>query len=135
MKKVNSTTLSGDRWDGDYNFEWRDEGASRNEFEYALGRLDAKTYTLLTIHAEGDAHLTIAGGNGQYVVYATFDNEDFWNLIRSEDAGGTVILNAGGQEGDYPARQVVGMPEAHVAGLFFLDFNHLDSSHNWEKQQ
>lgn len=135
MKKINSRTLFGDRWDVDYSFEWRDEDATRNEFESALGRLDAKTYTMLTIQAEGEAHLTIAGGNGQYMVYATFDNEDFWNLIRSEEVSGTVILNAGGQEGDYPARQVVSMSEAHAAGLFFLNSCRIDFSHNWEKQQ
>jgi hypothetical protein len=57
---------------------------------------------MLTIVGDGESHLTIGGGAGQYVVYAAFDNEVFWNLFRPQDASGRIILVGGGQEGDFP---------------------------------
>jgi Immunity protein Imm1 len=134
MTNAKPSVLSGDRWDNEYNFDWRDENPTYSDFDFALERLDAKTYTMLTIQLDGDAHLTIAGGAGQYVVYATYDNEEFWNLLRPEAASGTVMLNAGGQEGDFSASQVVNLEDARSAGLYFLTKRRLDFSQNWEKQ-
>ena len=123
--------LFGDRWDGALNHEWRIEHASSADFEHALDRLDAKVHTLITVQREGEQHLAIGGGAGQYVVYATFDNERFWSLLRAQAATGVVMLNAGGQEGDYPASQVVTREQARRAGLAFLGTGELDPSQRW----
>jgi hypothetical protein len=125
--------LFGDRWDGVLNHDWRIEHASSADFEQALDRLDAKVHTLITVQREGEQHLAIGGGAGQYVVYATFDNEQFWSLLRALPATGTVMLNAGAQEGDYPASQVVTMAQARSAGLVFLATGELDPSQRWEE--
>ena len=95
--------IHGDRWKGVLNHEWRIECASSADLERALDQLDARTRTTVTIHCDGEQHLTIGGGAGRHVVYATFDNDQFWNLLRSQPATGMILLNAGGQEGDYPA--------------------------------
>lgn len=126
--------LSGDQWIGVYNQEWQHESPSSNAFSGALRNLDALKHTMLTIHANDEAHLTIAGGNGRYVVYATFDNEEFWNLLGTDTSTEMVMLNAGGQEGDFPARQVVDLNQAMSAGLAFLGSRQLDSSQGWERQ-
>jgi Immunity protein Imm1 len=131
MKKI---TLSGDQWSGIYNQEWQHESPSSDDFSNALRNLDALKHTMLTIHADDEAHLTIAGGNSRYVVYATFDNEEFWNLLGSGKSTEIVMLNAGGQEGDFPARQVVDLNQAMSAGLAFLGSQQLDSFQKWERQ-
>lgn len=126
--------LHGDRWEGMLNHEWRVDRASSADLELALDQLDARSHTMVTILREGEQHLTIGGGAGQYVVYATFDSEQFWNLLHSQPATGTILLNAGGQEGDYPAEQVVTKEQALVAGIAFLDAGRLDPSQQWQKQ-
>lgn len=125
--------MHGDRWDGIQCHDWQTENPIAADFEEALLRLDADVHTLLTIATDGETHLTIAGGSGRYVVYATFDNEEFWNLLRPEQASGTVMLNAGGQVGDFPAIQVVSLQQARSAGLVFLDSGQLDPGQSWEK--
>ena len=134
MSSLNPCRIHGDRWDGALNDEWQVDRASDSDFEEALLRLDAQVYTMLTIWDEDDAGLTIGGGAGRYVVYATFGNEDFWNLLRSEPADGMVLLNAGGQEGDFPANRVVDIEQAAAAGRVFLYSRRLDPSQRWQKQ-
>ena len=131
---TNMAWIHGDHWEGLLNHEWRIDRASPPDLERALDRLDARTYTMVTIQGDGEQHLTIGGGAGQYVVYATFDNEAFWNLLRPQPATGTVLLNAGGQEGDFPAAQVVSKEQARVAGLTFLRAGSLDPTQQWQKQ-
>ncbi len=126
--------IDGDRWEGVVNHGWIVDHASSTDLNRAIDRLDARIYTIVTIQVDGERHLTIGGGAGQYVVYATFDNEEFWNLIRSEPSAGTVRLNAGGQEGDFPAAQVVNKEQARAAGNRFLNECLLDPVQQWQKQ-
>lgn len=67
------------------------------------------------------------------MVYVTFDNEVFWNLLQPEQAEGTNTLNAGGQEGDYPASHVVSRERARQAGVTILQISELDPALEWEK--
>jgi hypothetical protein len=131
MKNI---TLTGDQWSGVYNQEWQRKNPTKDDFAGALSNLDASRHTMLTIRIDDEAHLTIAGGDGRYVVYATFDNEEFWNLLGSDTSTEVVMLNAGGQEGDFPARQLVELNQAMSAGLIFLGSQKLDSSQKWERQ-
>lgn len=68
------------------------------------------------------------------MVYATFDNCDFWNLLSVALDDDIVSLNAGGQEGDYPARHIVDLRDAQAAAQSFLEGLTLDPSLRWEKQ-
>jgi hypothetical protein len=130
----NRCHISGDRWEGLHGEGWDAEESSPQEFERMLLRLDAKQYTMLTIAAEDPTHLMIGGGNGKYVVYATFDNFDFWNLMRREPASGKVEIYIGGQDGDFSANQVVDLEQARSAGLVFLASVELDPTQEWKKQ-
>jgi hypothetical protein len=125
--------IVSDKWEGVMNHEEEIERPTPADFGHLLDRLDARTYTMIVLDAGGEHHLTIGGGAGQYVVYATFDNEEFWNLLRPELVAGTIMLNAGGQEGDYPAAQVVDKAYAAQAGRTFLMTGRLDSSMRWER--
>jgi len=129
-------TIFGDRWDDLRCEEWSISAASIADFDSALNRLDGRRHTLLTIVGEReDAHLAIGGGAGQYVVYVTPDNDEFWNVVSEREDDEVVLLVAGGQEGDYPARQVVDRETARAAGHAYLrDFSR-EPSVSWEKQK
>jgi len=134
MKNVNKLSLSGDLWDGPLNHDWKNHDPSIEDFDCALKALDALERTMVSIHYGDEACLTIAGGSGRYVVYACTGDENFWNLMRPDKEDGVVLLNAGGQEGDFPARQVVDFSQASAAGAFFFKFHQMDPSLYWEKQ-
>lgn len=134
MSDMNVRRIRGDCWDGVLNHEWHIDAPTVDEFEHALQRLDARCFTMLTIQGDGVLHMTIGGGAGRYVVYATFDNEEFWNLLCREPAKGIILLNAGGQEGDFPATHVVSIEQACAAGRVFLDACKLDPAQQWERQ-
>jgi hypothetical protein len=113
--------------------EWSVDDPMPEDVDVALERLDAETYTLMTLHAGEGHHLAVGGGRGQYVVYATFGDERFWTLVRREPATGTVLLNVGSQEGDYPAETVVSKDEARSAALAFLRTGQLDPTQHWRE--
>jgi hypothetical protein len=123
-----------DHWDGVFNREEIVETPTTADFDRLLDRMDGQIHTMIMLRRENDAHMGIGGGSGKYVVYAAFDNETFWNLIAPEREPGTVMLNAGGQEGEYPARQVVTQDRARQAGHTFLATGELDRSLRWEMQ-
>lgn len=134
MTSTRTRLVYGDRWTGVHNDEWEIDEATLEEFDQALDRLDARTYTMVTIQGDGEAHFSVGGGGGRYVAYATFDNEEFWSLLHPESSGGVILLNAGGQEGDYPAREVVSLEQARAAGRVFFLQQSLDPAQQWAKK-
>ena len=109
-----------------------DRFAILDDLDHALQRLDGNTHTLVILEGEGEAHLAVGGGGGRYVVYATFDNVAFWNLVDPGATTGSLIVNAGGQEGDYAVRQVVDLTHARAAAHGFFSRRELDPDQMWE---
>jgi hypothetical protein len=134
MSDMNKCQIDIDCWDGLQDCGWCIDPASLRDLDQALERLDSRKYTMVMILGEGEQHLTVGGGSGRYVVYATFDNEEFWNLLCADLKDGMVALNIGGQEGNYPARQVVDLEQARAAGRFFFERRQLDPAQHWERQ-
>ena len=130
-KMTNARRMSGDLWKGVQLNEWTVPSAGAEDLERALERLDAVAYTMITIDAADDHCLTVGGGAGKYVVVVTFDNQAFFTLLRRDPAAGIVMLNVGGQEGDYPAEQVVGVSQALQAARVFLATGGLDETQEW----
>lgn len=131
---MSAVVMQGDSWRGVLNDEWHVDDPSWDDVSRAIQRLDAKTFTMVTIQRPGEQHLSVGGGGGQYVVYATFDNGDFWNLVSRTVDDGTVLLNAGGQDGEYPARQIVDLHQAQTAARAFFENTQLEPSLCWQKQ-
>jgi len=108
-----------------------------SEIEAFIRELDGERKTLVMLAADADAHMGIGGGeNGRYVVYATYDNDEFFNLIdpdasASEDK---VMLFIGGQEGDYSRKHCVSLDIALQAALTFAEDGSLNPSLMWERQ-
>jgi len=127
-------TIAGDEWKSVLNHEWRLQNASIEDLDRALARLDANTYTMVTITGPNEQHLAVGGGNGAYVVYQTDDNYDFWNLSNPTASDERVMLNIGGQPGEFRRRQVVDLEIARAAAHEFLKNGRRDPALNWEKQ-
>jgi hypothetical protein len=130
---MKSMGISGDRWEGRTTDSWRIDSATSDDLDRALRRLDAELYTLVTVDGDGEAHLCVGGGAGRYVVYATFDNEEYWNLMSDVPASGIVMLTTGGQVGDFPAAQIVSLDQALRAADAFLHGQHLDPAQTWRQ--
>jgi hypothetical protein len=131
---MSGLVIRGDSWRGVLNDGWQVDNPSWDDVKKAIQRLDAKTYTIVTIQGPGEQHLAVGGGAGRYVVYATFDNFAFWNLLNAAVGDGMALLNAGGQEGDYPVGQIVDLTQAQTAARAFFIGLQLEPSLRWEKQ-
>lgn len=133
------TRLSLDDWDtGD------GEGAEianpeLEDIDAAIRGLDGDRRTLAILAVDGsDTHMAVGGGErGTYIVYVTYNNEEFFNLIdpdapSSEDK---VTLYIGGQEGDYATKYCVNLGIALQAAVGFAVDGSLDRSLAWERQE
>lgn len=129
--------MVADRWNGVRCTEDETLMPTAEVLGAALRELDARSRTLICLYGQDGTDLTIGGGAGQYVVFASTAEEQFWNLVNQAMApdSGVVLLNTGGQEGDFPARQVVTQPQALQAAQTFLQTGALDDSLCWERQE
>jgi Immunity protein Imm1 len=100
--------------------------------ENAINRLDGREYTMVVIGGEPPTHLAIGGGgSGRYIVYATFDNMRFFNLIGNPTLEGSETLFIGGQPGDYPRNTIVSHSQAVAVAITFSCTGRLDSDFGW----
>lgn len=129
-----TTTMVTDEWDGARNDECEVEFPSLDQVEQAVKHLDAERHSLVTLEAGGEAHMAIGGGGGRFIVYATFDNETFHNLLAGGDSEQMVTLFVGGQDGEYPAKTVVSEEAALTAAKTFAESGKLDPALSWEEQ-
>ena len=109
---------------------WRD-------IETAILRLDGDACTLLVlgIGEPPVPHMAIGGGeNSKYIIYATRNNRTFHNLIAPRAVAGRSLLVAGGQWGEYPNKQLVGLEEALRAARTYAETGQLEPTLVWEKQ-
>lgn len=126
--------LRTDLWHGVMCDEFCIESPTETDVMQSIEALDAETKTMLTL-VRKDASISVGGGRGRYVVFvAVGDDEQFWNLLADSAKTGAVLINIGGQEGDYPARQVVDEEQATRAALCFLESGRRDPALTWELQ-
>ena len=102
--------------------------------EERIAALDGAHHTIVTIY-RGTAHMA-CGGSAEtgVVLYATFDNEQFWQLTNSDADDEPVSVVAGGQAGQYPRRVVVTAGQAHSAMRTFLESGVLHAVSTWVEQ-
>ena len=127
--------LRTDHWRGVSCDEICIESPQDADVTRAIEALDAISRTTLTLE-RAEASMTVGGGQGRYVVFVTVgDDEEFWNLLSDADAAGVVMINIGGQEGDFPASHVVNREKAVRAALCFLESSRRDPTLAWELQK
>lgn len=87
----------------------------------ALGSLDQRRHTELTLLDGSGAYLTVGGGRGRYHVYmGSYDHDD--RIVAQDVAAGAgpVDLVVDGRSGRYPAHDVVDLATALLAAEEFL---------------
>jgi hypothetical protein len=123
-----------DQWYGVRNDEQELANPSLEAVEQAIRALDAsvRTLVLLEMAPESAAHMAVGGGHGQYIVYMTTDNVRFEQLTTDgPDEDCKVLLCAGGQEGEYAKRFVVGLEAALRAARRYVHDGEADPSLTW----
>lgn len=127
------TKFSVENWESNRNHELLAEAKDWQEIELAIKELDGCRRTLVTLEAEGETHMAIGGGNGAYLVYVTFDNENFHYLIDPSRLDSSKTLVVGGQEGIYPEKSCVNLSTALKAAKVFAEFGKIEKSVNWSQ--
>jgi hypothetical protein len=75
---------------------------------------------VVTVYRD-DSHLAV-GGNASdgLVVYCTFDDRSFWQLLSDGNKHDSITVVAGGQPGSYPANRLSTLEDAVAAATVFL---------------
>ena len=121
-----------DKWAGVLCDEVEIQAPTLEDVLRAIAALDAATHTMVSLFGS-ESCLCIGGGAGQYVAYASLPDGRLWNLLLdNEERKEVVLLNAGGQEGDFPGRQVVDKLRVLHAARTFFETGALDTSLRWE---
>jgi Immunity protein Imm1 len=127
------STVSWDEWDRNYNRGDVISVTTWDEVRSKIESLDGRSRTLVTLEGDGEVHMSIGGGAGRYVVYVTFDNEEFEYLVdRSRDGSEVESIVVGGQMGDYAGRLCVGLPIVLRAARLFGETGEVERS-LWER--
>ncbi len=127
------STVSWDEWDRNYNRGDVMAVTTWDEVRSKIESLDGQSRTLVTLEGDGEVHMSIGGGAGRYVVYVTFDNEEFQYLVdRSRDGSEMESIVVGGQMGDYAGRLCVGLPIVLRAARLFGETGEVERS-LWER--
>ena len=100
-----------------------------------LRELDGHRRTLVTLETDGETHMAIGGGANKYLVYVTFDNENFSYLINPTKSGDAETLVVGGQEGIYPGKWCVDLTIALKAAKSFVELGSIEKSVIWERDE
>jgi hypothetical protein len=106
--------------------------SSFKEIKEMLDRMDQEIYTTVIIGDENE-YLSIGGGNGNYIVFYTM-NGNYYNLINNNCINKTeeMPLVAGGQEGTFPARQIVNYDLMIQACEWYYRTREMDQKLIWE---
>lgn len=124
-----------DKWTGVFCREEEFHAPRIEDLDMALDALDAKIHTLACLYGSDGSYLTIGGGAGRYVVFASGADNKIRNLIAAEgDPNQIALINIGGQEGDYSSRQIVDKEQMLQAAHLFFESGQLGSDFTWEEQ-
>lgn len=127
--------FSVEDWQGNQNRGSVQPVKEWQQIEAAINQLDGHHKTLVTLEADGENHMAVGGGKGQYIVYLTFDNERFHYVIEPSKPDVDENLVVGGQEGIYPAKLCVDIDAALKAAKAFAERGAMEKSVIWEQDE
>lgn len=120
-------------WDEGYE-EHELHAPTPDEVTARIAALNGSDHTLVTVYRDS-AHLTVGGSAAEgLVVYCTFDNEVFWQVVVDGDPAATITVVAGGQAGAYAATHVATLGYATTAASDFLELGELASGLRWDAE-
>ena len=116
--------LVTDTWNGRSVEETGKESPSWDDVVAAIKGLDADKRTLVAADGWGETQMLIGGGAGKYVVSVSTSDEEQFTLINCNVKGSDrVLLNAGGQTGNFPSQEIVDYETAIQAANWFYEHN------------
>jgi hypothetical protein len=127
--------FSTEDWQGNQNKIVVHLAQNWTDIETAIRELDGHHQTLVTLETDDEAHMSIGGGLGKYVVYVTFDNEVFSYIIDPSKPDTDERLNIGGQEGIYPTKLCVNLAMTLKAAKTFSEVGTMTKSVIWEQEK
>lgn len=123
-----------DEWSGVKSRESTLKDATWADVARLIRRLDARRHTIVNLKIDDGNHLTVGGGNGRLIVTVTADGDRFFDLVRAAPIDtSTIRLNVGGQEGEYPADQVVDEDTAIACAMTYLKSSKMDERFKWRE--
>ena len=120
-------------WDEGY--EQRElPSPSAAEVQSRIAALNGVNRTLVTVYRD-ESHIAVGGSASDgLVVYCTFDNEVFWQLLSNATPGGSIDVVAGSQAGTYPSEHVTTLAAAQKAAAVFLEHGDRAPMLRWKAQ-
>ncbi|MEH1888176.1 MAG: Imm1 family immunity protein [Nostoc sp.] len=79
--------------------------------------------------------MAIGGGIQKYVVYVTFDNENFYYLVDLSKSNTDETVIVGGQEGVYPAKSCIDLNTTLKAAKTFAELGIMEESVIWKQDR
>jgi hypothetical protein len=126
--------MFADSWDGIEQSGTILSNPSWEDVDAAIRKLNGKKFTIVRLQGKDEAHMAIVGGaHGRYIVYATFNNEEFFNLVSAEKATGSILFFIGGREQDLPMETVVDVDLVFKAVTTFVECGEFESNLQWKK--
>ncbi len=129
------TKFSVEDWINNQNLGCTKPASVWSDIELAIRSLDGQTKTLVTLETEGETHMSIGGGQGKYVVYATFDNETFYSLIDPSKSDQNESIVIGGQKGLYSTKSCVDLEIVLQSAKKFAESGKMLNSAVWENDR
>jgi hypothetical protein len=102
--------------------------------EAAIRRLDQASWQEVYLHpveADKSTWLSVAGGNGKYLVTGSARDEWFPTYAKGPDTGAKALLTVGGQAGEYPANWLVSIEEALAVARSFFEAGNFQCGIKW----
>ncbi|NEP59930.1 MAG: hypothetical protein F6K31_23480 [Symploca sp. SIO2G7] len=127
--------FSVEDWQGNQNNGSVQPVRGWQQIEAAINQLDGYHKTLVTLETDRETHMAVGGGKGKYVVYLTFDNEQFHYIIEPSKSDEDETLTVGGQEGIYPAKLCIDLDAALKAAKTFAENGAMEKSVIWEQDE
>ncbi|WP_375468242.1 Imm1 family immunity protein [uncultured Nostoc sp.] len=127
--------FSVEDWIGNQNRGSVEQAQSWLEIEAAIKELDGHRKTLVTLETDGETHMAIGGGIQKYVVYVTFDNENFYYLVDLSKSNTDETVIVGGQEGVYPAKSCIDLNTTLKAAKTFAELGIMEESVIWKQDR
>lgn len=124
-----------DEWSGVNSCETTLKDPTWADVARLIKRLDARKHTLVSLKINENNHLTVGGGKNQFIVSVTANGDRFFDAIcpTRADARAPVRLNVGGQEGEYPADQILDENTAVACAMTYLESGEMDERFKWRE--
>ncbi len=128
---MNRPTIVIDKWQGNICTEEEYVDPNPVQIDEGIESLDQRNRTLLIVNV-GESHLAVGGGGDAFIVYLTYDNSRFFNLVDYARSGAQVAVNAGGQVGKFAPCRVVSKEASKKAARWFLQTGIAHPGMTWE---